>query len=58
LTESTKATQVGLGTKILESSCMLLTVNLPVIYNMGRGLKEREGHFFIVGKIMDREITL
>jgi hypothetical protein len=37
---------------------MLLTVSLPPIFDMGKGLKEREGDFFIVGKILDKEITL
>jgi hypothetical protein len=37
---------------------MLLTISLPPIYGMGKGLKEHEGDFFIVGKIVDREITL
>jgi hypothetical protein len=37
---------------------MLLTVSLPPISDMGKGLKEHEGDFFTVGKNLDREITL
>jgi hypothetical protein len=37
---------------------MLLKLSLPPIFNMGKGLKEHEGDFFIVGKILDKEITL
>jgi hypothetical protein len=37
---------------------MLLTVSLPPISDMRKGLEEREGDFFIVGKNFDKEITL
>jgi hypothetical protein len=37
---------------------MFLIVSLPPIYDMGKGLKECEGDFFTVGKILDKEITL
>jgi hypothetical protein len=37
---------------------MFLTVSLPPIYDMGKGLKEHKGDLFTVGKIVDREITL
>jgi hypothetical protein len=37
---------------------MFLIVSLPPIYNMGKGLKEREGNLFTVGKFVGKEITL
>jgi hypothetical protein len=37
---------------------MLLTESLPPISDMGKGLKEHEGDFFTVGKLLDNEITL
>jgi hypothetical protein len=37
---------------------MFLTVSLPPISHMGKGLKENKGDLFTVGKIVDREITL
>ena len=39
-------------------SDMLLTASLPPISDTGKGFMEREGDFFIVGKILDKEITL
>jgi hypothetical protein len=39
-------------------SNMLLTVCLPPIFDMGKGFKEHKGDFYIVGKFLDREITL
>jgi hypothetical protein len=37
---------------------MFLTVSLPPISNMGKGLKEWKVDLFTAGKIVDREITL
>jgi hypothetical protein len=37
---------------------MFITVSLPPISDMGKGLKEREGDLFTVGKIMDKLRTM
>jgi hypothetical protein len=37
---------------------MLITIIIPPISKMGKGLKEHEGDFFTVGKSLDRELTL
>jgi hypothetical protein len=37
---------------------MFLIVSIPPIYDIGKGLKECEGDFFTIRKILDREITL
>jgi hypothetical protein len=37
---------------------MFFIVSFPPISNMGNGFEEHEGDFFIVGKILDKEITL
>jgi hypothetical protein len=37
---------------------MFLKISFPPISDMGKGFKECEGDIFIVGKILDREITL
>ena len=37
---------------------MFLTISISPISDTGKGLKEHEGDLFIVGKIVDREITL
>jgi hypothetical protein len=37
---------------------MLLTVSLPPIFDMGKGLKEHKVDFFTIGKYLDKEITL
>jgi hypothetical protein len=36
---------------------MFLIVSLSPIFDMRKGLKDCEGYFFSVGKILDREIT-
>jgi hypothetical protein len=37
---------------------MFITVSLPPISGMGKGLKEHEGDLLIVGKIMDKEVCI
>jgi hypothetical protein len=37
---------------------MFLTISFSSISDMGKEFKEREGDFFIVENILDREITL
>jgi hypothetical protein len=37
---------------------MFLIVILPPISDMGKGLNECKGDFLIIGKFLDREITL
>jgi hypothetical protein len=37
---------------------MLLIIHLPPISYMGKGFKEHECDFFIVGENLDKEITL
>jgi hypothetical protein len=48
----------GLGPIYSKLLCgALLPVSFPPIFDMGESLKECEGDLFLVGKIMNREIT-
>jgi hypothetical protein len=48
----------GLGPKYSRFLCgTLIPVSFPPMFDMGKSLKECEGDFFSVGKIVNKEIT-